>query len=147
MLCNELSHTKLGVGKLLSLNRNIGGLTTKTRQRLMHHDASIRKAVTLASGSRRQQELAHRGSEAEADSRHITRNELHRVVNCHTCSHRSAGRIDVQPNITVWIFAFEIQQLGAELIRNLIVHVRTEQNNTILQQSVKHITSRVDTTL
>ena len=69
---------------------------------------NIKREETLAFGARAQQELAHRRAHADAHRGHVGFDELHRVVDCHTCGNGSAGRVNVKIDILVGILRFKI---------------------------------------
>ena len=100
----------------------------------MHHDARIRQRVTLTGSTGSEEELPHRGSEPHADGGHVATNELHGVVNRHAGRDRSAGAVDVEPDVGIGVLAFQIQQLSADLIGDVVVHVGAEHDDSIFQQ-------------
>ena len=64
---DPLGQQPLGVGHLLGLDGDVGRLTPKAAEGLVHHDPGVGQRVPLARGAGAQQELAHRGGEAHAD--------------------------------------------------------------------------------
>ena len=143
MVRDQLGHTALGVGKLLGLNGNVGGLATEACERLVHHHASVGQREALTRGTGGEQELAHAGGHTHADGGDFAADELHGVVDGHASSDGTARAVDVQPDIGVGVFTLEVQQLGADLVGNVIVDVGAEHDHPVLQQSVEHIETRI----
>ena len=139
MLSGEFGHATLRVGDLLDLDGDVGGLPAKAGQRLMHHDARVRERVTLARGAGSEQELPHAGGEAHAHRRHVARDELHGVVDGHSRGHRTTGTVDVEPDVGVGVLALEVQELGADLVGDVVVDVGAEHHHAILQEAKEDV--------
>ena len=102
----------------------------------MHHDARVRQGKTLAWCTRGEQELSHRGSQPHAVGAHIARRILHGVVDRHTSSHRATWGVDVKGNVAVWVLRGQQQNLRAQLVRNFIVHLGTQEDDSFTQQTL-----------
>ena len=113
----------------------------------MHHDPGVRQRVPLAGRARGEEELAHRCRQPEAHRGDVAADELHRVVDRHPGRDRSAGAVDVQPDVGVEILALEEQQLGADLVGDVVVDVGAEHDDAVLEQAVEHVHARVETAL
>ena len=113
----------------------------------MHHDPGVRQRVALVGSTGGEQELTHGGGEAKAHGGDVATDELHRVVDRHAGGHRTAGAIDVEPNVGVGVLTFEIQQLGTGLVGDVIIHIGSKHDHSVLQQTVEHVASRVETTI
>ena len=100
-LSNRKTCTKT---KIHLLNFNIGGLSLRTSQRLVDHDAGIREGLALSFCSGPEEEGSHTCGHTEANRLNIAWNELHGIVNCQSCTDGSSRRIDVQSNILIGIF-------------------------------------------
>ena len=100
----------------------------------MNQNARVRQREPFTFGAGRQQQRAHRGAHADADRGHIGTDKLHRVVDRHTRSDRSARRIDIKVNVLFGIFSFEEKQLGDNQVCDLIVDRRAEKNDVVFQQ-------------
>lgn len=111
------------------------------------YDARVRQRVALASSTGCKQELTHRSSETHAYGCNITADELHGVVDSHTCSYGSTRAVDVQPDVCIGIFTFEIQQLSTDLVCNVIVHVGAQHDDPVLQQSREDVGTWVSATI
>ena len=107
----------------------------------------VGQRVALVGGAGGEQELAHRGGEAEADGGDVAADELHRVVDRHARRDRTTGAVDVQPNVEVGVFTFQVQQLGADLIGDVVVDVGAEHDHAVLEQPVEHVAARIERAL
>jgi hypothetical protein len=126
----------LGVEHLLGLDRDVGRRAADAAGRLVHHDPRVRQGVPLALGAGAQQELAHRGGHAHRDGGHVVVDELHRVVDGHARVDGAAGRVDVEDDVALRILGREEQQLSADPVGHLVVHLATEDDDAVLEQAV-----------
>ena len=94
----------------------------------------VRQRIALVGRARAQQELAHRRAEAHADRGDVGPDELHRVVDRHARGDRAAGRVDVEPDVATGVLALEVQQLGDELVRDLVVHLAAEHDDAFAKE-------------
>ena len=101
--------------------------------------------VALAGGAGGEQELAHRGGHAHAHRGDVAADELHRVVDRHAGGDRPAGAVDVQPDVGRGVLALEVQQLGADLVGDVVVDVGAEHDHPVLQQPVEDVAARIET--
>ena len=111
----------------------------------MHHHASVWQREALACGACGEQELTHAGGHAHAHGGYFAAHELHRVVDGHACVDRAAGAVDVQPDVGVGVFTFEVQQLRTELVGDFVVDVGAEKDHAILEQAVEHVAAWIET--
>ena len=88
----------------------------------------------LALGAARQQQRAHRHRDADADRLHVGLDELHRVVDREARVHRPARRVDVQRDVLVRVLGLEVQQLGDDQVRDLVVHGCPQEDDALVQQ-------------
>ena len=133
MLRGELGHPPLRVLQLLGLDGDVGCLTAQTGEWLVHHDARIWQRVALASGAGGEQELAHAGGHAHADGGDVAADELHCVVNRHASGDRTTGAIDVQPNVGLIVLALQVEELGADLVGDVVVDIGAEHDDSVVQ--------------
>ena len=98
---DPLGHHPLQVDDLLGLDGDVRRLALHLAGGLVHQDPRVRQRVALAGGPGAEQELAHRGGEAEADRRDVAADVLHRVVDREAVGHRAAGRVDVERDVPV----------------------------------------------
>ena len=68
---------------------------------------------------------------AENLSLYITLDVVHRVVDCHPGSHRTAGAVDVQADILARILRLQKQKLRHDQACGHIRHFLTEKNNPL----------------
>ena len=104
----------------------------------MHEHAGVGCQEPLALGTGAQQELAHGCAHTQANGRHVRLDELHGVVNGHTCGDGSSRRIDVQPNILLRIFGGQHQHLRANAVGHLIFDFLAHPNDAVFQQTVEN---------
>ena len=116
-------------------------------QRLVHHDPGVGQGVALAGGAGGEQELSHRGRQPEAHGGDVAADELHRVVDRHPSGDRPTRAVDVQPDVGVGVLALEVQQLGADLVGDVVVDVGAEHDDAVLEQAVEHVDARVEAPL
>ena len=116
-------------------------------QRLVHHDPGVGQRVALAGRAGGEQELPHRRRQPEAHRGDVAADELHRVVDRHPGRDRSAGAVDVEPDVGVGILALQEQQLGADLVGDVVVDVGAEHDHAVLEQAVEHVHARVEAPL
>src|SRR5690606_11517121 len=105
------------------LGLDVGGSTTESTRRLVQKHARVRGDVPLALVAGGEQELPHRGCQADTDGDDVVRNELHRVVDRHSCRDRATGRVDVQVDVTLRVFCGEKKYLRADLVGVVITHL------------------------
>ena len=98
----------------------------------------MRQGVTLAFRTRREKELTHRRCQPHAVGSNIARGVLHRVINSHAGGHGTTRRVDVKGNIAIRILGAEQEDLGAQLVSDLIIHLAAQENNALAQQTLKH---------
>ncbi len=101
----------------------------------------------LPVGAGGEQELAHRGGEAEAHRGDVAADELHRVVDRHAGGDRPTGAVDVQPDVLAGIFTFEVEQLRADLVGDLVVDVGAQHDHPVLEEAIEDSGARIETTL
>jgi hypothetical protein len=101
----------------------------------------MRQRVALALGAGGQQELAHRRGHPHPVGGDVARCQHHRVVDRHPGADRPAGGIDVQRDVLVAVFGREQQDLRAQPVRDVVVHLRTQEDDALGQQT---LVDRVD---
>ena len=100
--------------------------------------------VALAGRAGGEQELAHRGGQAEAHGGDVAADELHRVVDRHAGRDRPAGAVDVQPDVLLVVVALEVEELGADLVGDVVVDRRAEHDHPVPQQAVEDVGAGID---
>ena len=119
--------------------RGLAGDALAADERLVDQDLGVRQGETLALGAACQQESAHRGSHAHADSGDIALDIVHGIVDCHTVRDGAAGAVDVEVNVLLRVLAFQIQQLGNDHTGRGGVDILAQHDNTVIEQSRKNI--------
>src|SRR5690606_14742135 len=76
---------------------------------------------------------AHAGGLAQADARHVGLDILHGVVDGQTGGHAAAGRVDVQLDVLVRVFRFQKQQLGNDIVGDVIVDGKPQKHDAFLE--------------
>ncbi len=147
VLSDQLGETTLREGELLGLDGDVGSLATETSERLVHHDASVRKRVALAGMARCEEELAHRCRETHAYGGDVATDELHGVVDGHAGRDRATGAVDVQPDVGVGVLALEVEQLGTDLVGDVVVDVGAQHDHPVLQEAGEDVGTGVGTGL
>ena len=71
---------------------------------------------------------------ADADRRHVGLDELHRVVDREQPGDLAAGRVDVDRDVLVGVFALEVEQLRDDDVGDHVVDRRAEEDDAVLQQ-------------
>ena len=94
----------------------------------------VRQRRALALRARRQQQRAHRHRHADAHRRDVGLDELHRVVDREARVDAAAGRVDVDRDVLVGILALQVQQLGDDEVRDLVVDRRAEEDDPLVEQ-------------
>ena len=101
----------------------------------MDHDARIGKRLALAGSAGAEEERSHGCGHSEANSLYVAWDELHRVVYGESGRDGSAGGIDVQRDVALGILVREVQQLRDQDVRDLVVDVGAEEQDSILEQA------------
>ena len=111
----------------------------------MHHNARVRQSVALALGAAGKQELTHGGSQAHAVRGNIARRVLHGVINSHARSDRATRGVDVERNVASGVLGGQQEDLGAQLVRNLIIDLGSQEDNALAQQALVHAIAQIHT--
>ena len=70
----------------------------------------------------------------DADRLHVGLDVLHRVVDREQPRDLAAGRVDVDRDVLVGVFALEVQQLGDHQVRHRVVDRRAQEDDALLQE-------------
>ncbi|VXA83560.1 conserved hypothetical protein [Aeromonas veronii] len=133
--CQALVQGIFDLQDLLGVDLDIRCLTLEATQRLVDHHAGVRQAETLALGAASKQEGTHGAGLPHADGADIRLDELHGVVDGHTCSHRTTRRVDVNIDVLVRILGLEEQQLGNHQIGHVIFNLTGQEDHPLFQQT------------
>ena len=134
VLCHNFVQAPLELQHFLGVNADIRRLALKTRAGLVHHDARMRQRKPFTLFAAGEQQRAHARGLADADRRHVTIDELHRVVNRQTGRNRTAGRVDVEMDVLVRILGLEEQQLRNHEVRHVILDRTDDEYDPLLEQ-------------
>src|SRR5690625_6142858 len=139
MLCQYLVEASFQPEDLAGLNLNVGGLPLCTAERLVEHDSTIRQRRTPARGAGRQQYRAHRRGESHTDRRNRRLDVLHGVIDRESAVDDTAGRVDVDINVSLGILAGQEEELRNGKVGNLVVDRRADDNDVLLQQAAEDV--------
>ena len=123
----DLVEALLGTQNMIGVNLDIRSLTLHTAERLVDHDLGIGQCDTLALCAGGKQERAHACSHTDTDGGNITLDEVHRIVDRHTCGNGSAGAVDIQADVLVGVLCFQKQKLRDNERCGLIVDLIGEE--------------------
>ena len=82
-----------------------------------------------------EQERAHRHRDADARRLHVGADELHRVVDREARVDDAARRVDVDRDVLVGVVGLEVQQLGDDEVRDLVVDRGADEDDALAQQA------------
>src|SRR3954468_1426253 len=114
---------------------DVARLALEPGRRLVDQDAAVRQREALARRPAREQQRAHRHRDPAADRRHVRLDELHRVVDREAGVDRAARRVDVDRDVLVRVDGLEVQQLGDDEVRDLIVDRLAEEDDPLVEQA------------
>ena len=96
---------------------------------------AVRQRHALSLRARREQQRAHAHRDADADRLHVGLDELHRVVDREAGVHRAARRVDVDRDVLVGVLGLEVEELGDDEVRDLVVDRRAEEDDALVEQA------------
>jgi hypothetical protein len=85
-------------------------------------------------GAAGEQERAHRHRDPEADRLEVGLDVLHRVVDREARVYDAAGGVDVERDVLLGILGLEVDQLGDDQIRNLVVDRLAQEDDPLAEQ-------------
>src|SRR5437016_603492 len=88
----------------------------------------IKISVVLPRGPRAQEHRAHAGGLADAVGGDITGDVLHRVVDAQSRRDGAARAVDVQMDIRLRLIELQIQHLGDDQARAVVVHLALQKD-------------------
>jgi hypothetical protein len=95
----------------------------------------VGKGKSLSLGSRGKQERAHTCCHTDTDGGYITLDEIHSVIDSHTCGNGAAGAVDVKADISVGILSLEEKKLCNHKGSGLIVDLVCKEYDTVIEKS------------
>ncbi len=120
---------------LLGLDLNVGRLSLRAAEGLVDHNPRVGQGPALALGAGAEEEGPHRRGHPEADGRNVAGDVLHGVVNGHAGRDGAAGAVDVEGDVGLGILVGQVQQLGDEDVRHLVVDALAEEEDAILEEA------------
>src|SRR5947207_15371130 len=101
----------------------------------MDQDLGVWKRHPLARRAAGEEEGAHAHRDAHADCLDRRFYVLHRVVDREARVDASAGGVDVQADVLVRVLGLEVDQLGHDQVRDVLVDRRAEEHDSLVQQA------------
>lgn len=92
-----------------------------------------RKSLAFRAG--RKQHCRRRRRLTKTDGRDVVLDELHRVINGEQRRDVTAGAVDVNVDVLVWVFAFKVNQLCANQVGDRVVDWSTENDYVLFEQT------------
>ena len=72
---------------------------------------------------------------SETIGRDIATDELHRVVDRHSRGDRATWAVDIHVDVSFAVFELQVQQLGDDTIRDIIIDRASQKDNAVTQQT------------
>src|SRR5665647_365581 len=136
LLGGQLGEHPLHVQDELGIDPDVGRGAADAAGRLVHHHPRVRGGVTLALGTRGEQELPHRCGHADRHRRDVGLDVLHRVVDRHARGDRAARGVDVQVDVLVRVLGGQQHHLRADRVGVLVPHLGAQPDDPLAQQPV-----------
>src|SRR3954452_17361844 len=131
----DLLHPPAQGERLAGVDLYVGALALEATVRLMDEDAAVRERGPLALRAAGEQQRAHRHRHAAAHRRDVGLDELHRVVDREAGVHDAARAVDVHRDVAVRVRRLEMQDLGDDQFRDLVVDRRAEEDDPLVEQA------------
>src|SRR5579871_5658807 len=125
----------LELDDLASLDLDVASLALEATRELVQQDARARQRHPLSGRSCCEQQGGDAHRDAHPDRLHVGPDELHRVVDAEPGVDRAARRIDVEKDVLVGVVRLQVQQLGDDHIRDLVVDRRSEEDDALREQA------------
>jgi hypothetical protein len=120
--------------RLARVDLDVGRLALEAARRLVDEHARVGEHEPLALRAAREQQRAHRHRRAEADRLHVGRDVLHRVVDREARVDDAAGRVHVERDVLVGVVGLEVQQLGDDEVRDLVVDRLADEHDPLAEE-------------
>ena len=117
------------------VNLHVGGLSLRPAENLVDHHVGVREGEAFAGGAATEQHGAHAGGLTNAVGVHVTREELHGVIDRQTGGNVAAGGIDVNVDVLLRIAHLQEQHLGDDGVGHRIVDGGAEKDDAVHQQA------------
>ena len=120
--------------RLLGVDLDVARLALEAAAGLVDEHPPVGQRDPLAGRARGEDQRRDRHRDAAADRLHLRRDELHRVVDGKAGVDDAARRVDVQLDVAVGVGGFEVQQLGDDKVRHLVVNGLAEEHDALVEQ-------------
>ena len=120
---------------MLCRNLDLCSLPLRAAGRLMNHDLCIRKGETFPFLASRKQKSSHTGCHSYADSRYITLDILHCIIDSHPRCNGASRAVNVQLDILLRVIRLKEKHLGYNYTCRDVAYLFPEENNSLLEQS------------
>src|SRR5581483_1314386 len=130
----DLLQATLEIDRLASLDLDVGALALETAGHLVDQDLGIRQRRPFSLRARCEKLRAHRHGDADARRRDVRLDELHRVVDGEAGVDVAAGRVDVEVDVLVRVLGLEMDHLGDDEVRDLVVDRGAEEDDPHVEQ-------------
>ena len=124
---------------VLRLNLDIRSLALAAAGGLMNHDLSIGQCNTFSFRTGGKEKRSHGGRHSNTDGGHIGLDILHGVVNRKTGRHTAAGAVDIELNVLIRIFRFQIEQLCHNQAGRNVIHLFGEDNDAVIEEAGENV--------
>ena len=135
VLGDDLLEPALEVDRLARLDLDVGRLPLEAAPDLVDQDLRVRQRHPLPFRAAGEQQRAHAHRDPDADRLHVRLDELHRVVDREARVDRAARRVDVERDVLVRVLGLEVEQLGDDQVRDLVVDRRAEEDDPLVEQA------------
>src|ERR1700740_1377230 len=113
---------------------DIGGLAAETREPwLMNKNARIGQSKALLGCATGEQDGGDGGSLSDTGGDDVRFHELHSIVDGKSGSDRAAGRIDIELDVTFWIFGLEEEHLRGSEISNMVINRSADKDDVLFK--------------
>ena len=135
VLGHDLLEPPLEGDRLTGVDLDVRRLPLEAAPDLVDQDLGVRQRHPLSFRAAGEQERAHRHRDADADRLHVRLDELHRVVDREPVVDRAARRVDVDRDVLVRVLGLEVEELGDDQVRDLVVDGRAEEDDPLVEQA------------
>src|SRR3954451_6890781 len=135
MARDDLRHSPGHVEDLAGGDLDVRGRAAEAAGALVDHDLRVRQRVALAGRAAAEDHRPGAHPHAETDRRHIRLDVLHGVIDRHPGIRRPAWRVHVEEDVAAGILRVEMEQLGRDQVRDLVVHLLAQEHDSLAQQA------------
>src|SRR5512136_1242123 len=119
---------------LPGLDFHVRRLAREPAHRLVDQDPGVRKRVSLSLLTRSQEDGRHAGSLPHAIGRNRSLDVLHGVVDRKPRTHESPRGVDVEMDLLVGVFRFQVQKLCDDEVGHIVVDGNPQKDNPVFQE-------------